>query len=355
MEIGSPIAKVTHKAKQPRRFAVMCYPQSTMRHLPVSWCGWLLVGVMGCSEAPRAAAPSRTVVDAETEEAPPAPAAPREREQLADGIPAPYALALSGESVYVASARTANATDIWRVPTSGGAPAKVVENQQPVTLAADTNGVYWFSKAELKSLGPGDQPKTIGTTPSGVSAMALGPAHVYWSGDDGVLRRVSRGGGATETVVTTDSNCGLSAVAADAEFVFWVHRTCGDLQRAPAQGGPGTQLALLAGSRSPVVALAGAHVIWGLGGALSRVGKDGSSPTTLVGDDNDVRSMATDERAIYWLRGNATLATMPATGGDVTELFAGLRAPRELRTDATHVYWLEGADGQPGSVVRMRK
>ena len=151
------------------------------------------------------------------------------------------------------------------------------------------------------------------------TAIAIDTTHVYWaiaeSGGRGGVYRVSKNGGAVETIAATTAG----SVAVDDRFVYWGE---GDpnaqttLRRRAKLGGETVTLGSSA-SRTGI-ASDGAYVYWGSGcgetdsGTIRRVPIDGGPSQDLASGQCTWQLALADDGSLYWLVG--WLAKAPGAG-----------------------------------------
>jgi hypothetical protein len=171
---------------------------------------------------------------------------------------------------------------------------------------------------------------------------------VYWrsAGQDAV-ESVSVHGGPVASFGSEPN--GALSVAVDATNLYW----CADdgIFQQPLAGGP----AITIGTGANAIAVDGTHVYYVAsdvnGGSVARVPIGGGTPTVLATGRLDVVvAVAVDDRNVYWLEGEGTiaqgaLAAMPKSGGNVTVLASGLSDPSALVVDDSGIYFNDFAAG----------
>ncbi len=172
----------------------------------------------------------------------------------AQGNPAPYAIAVSGGTVYSVG-EPANATStslpstIVSFPDTPATPPMtpvttvLASNQAfPQAIAADSSGVYWANSGVT---GPATPPPNsgsimafpanasapvalVGSTNVTAAAIAVDGVNVYWVDGDSIMK-VPVGGGAATTLVTGEQ--GAADLKVDATDVYWVNSCFGTVKK----------------------------------------------------------------------------------------------------------------------------
>ena len=112
---------------------------------------------------------------------------------------------------------------ILKIPLDGGTPRTLAAGgRQPVGVVADNTNVYWMDNIAYTAMATMSVP-IDGGTPTTFNSdeprqIAVHGGYVYWS-TGGTIRRVLRGGGVPEILVTT---LNLGAYAVDATNLYWV-------------------------------------------------------------------------------------------------------------------------------------
>jgi hypothetical protein len=139
----------------------------------------------------------------------------------------------------------------------------------------------------------------------GATGLAIDATHLYWTREDGQVRRRGIGGGAIETLAEGEKAPGY--VALEAQHVYWT--ASGKIRRAKKESGPAEDVAST--TTGPFgVAAAGGELCWtegqGANGVIACRGDGGSYVST---------SNLTDPRALtmlfrrYLALGNGTIVT----------------------------------------------
>lgn len=188
------------------------------------------------------------------------------------------------------------------------------------------------------------------------TSIGVDPNFVYWSDDDGSIRRVAKNGGTPTTLVS--GVAGPQAIAVDGSNVYFAALGAADggvVGQTPLDGG--TTITLATGQDTPnAIAVDSTHVYftdYGQttpgGGSVMKVAIGGGSAAvpiaTAVGGP---RGIAVDSTNAYWTDfiGN-TVASAPLGGvdGGGTILVSGQAGPLSIVVDSVNVYWTN-LDGQ---------
>jgi hypothetical protein len=268
-------------------------------------------------------------------------------------------------------------------------------------LATNGGVLYWANNWNLDlGFAPDGSANVLGadlnrgTPPSTVTAIAntdgptamaspLGSYYVYWGNtlDRRALMRFRFYFGPTvpETVAafpTDPGTTGLrtSALATDAQYVYWGDETIGALYKLPLDGQCIETVGMDAGGCPMLVAPDGAHVLVRLAVdnenvyftyldvtdgklAIARVSKNGGPMTLLATGQGPYSAIATDGKTVYWsnfmpdstIRSAPVDATSPCDEGTCTVVVGGQPMPNALAVDSEALYWTSQATGGYGT------
>ena len=177
----------------------------------------------------------------------------------------PIALATTTEYVYVLSQATMGASGaivrVWKEP---GIAAEVtaINLSNPVALAADSTNLYWIDVTDgalyrrTAAVGLG-MPPTLVASPISGSALVVDANRIYYV-DFGALgdkqvHSVPISGGDIVDYDTQGSSA--TAVAIDANAVYWLAPGMEAVSAAPLAGGPTRTIARLVGSAANAIAV----------------------------------------------------------------------------------------------------
>jgi hypothetical protein len=209
------------------------------------------------------------------------------------GLGARGTLAFRNDSLYFG---TVDNLIVRFSPATGSVSSLTIEEEAPVSLAADGVDVYWtFRGLGLNDGGlkraraSGDEPsKTLVPMQQNPLAVVLDGDYVYWvnagtlsvSADkstikNGSIKRVEIGGGDPELLANNQAV--PYAIAVDQEHVYWTNVGDGRVMRAPKNGGEAVPLAT--GQSNPVAIVVDSEpgfVYWANAGTAAKSFSDGS-------------------------------------------------------------------------------
>ncbi|HEX8794475.1 MAG TPA: Ig-like domain-containing protein [Polyangiaceae bacterium] len=266
-----------------------------------------------------------------------------------------------------------------------GAVVTVASGQSaPQPIVVDSAAVYWLNGAGgpmSVATGGGGTPRSLATS-SPISYphyLAIDDSYVYWTGDNGgvtidaTVQRVSKCGGAPETVASEPGTEGTADIVTDGTFAYYVVWTAGGnstyLDEVPVGGGTPTLLATGNTTQSGL-ALAAGTLYWKdcvIGSPLSCVIKalptTGGTPRLVATDNTDYQSqLAVDDEYVYWTDwdpvnpeggyGPGTIQRAPIAGGPAVVLSQSENLPQGIAVDRQYVFWANYTLSGPGSLRR---
>jgi hypothetical protein len=287
---------------------------------------------------------------------------------LASGQAQPGDLAVSATDVFWTTEASIAGGTIASIPLAGGDITTIASGQTPYGLAVDATHVYWTSEqiaddggvagAVLRALAAGGASTALAIG-SNVEGIAVNATTAAWVTVEGSVLSVPLAGGAPTTLATQQV---AYAIAVDDVNAYWVTYATpgGVLTKAPLGGGPSTALASEQDRAAPI-AVDDANVYWMTGQAtVMSIPKTGGTPTVLVpgpapAQENLPFSLATDGASVYWTdEAGGTVSKVAVVGGDVTVLATDQSGPGAIAVDGTSVYWSNGGAGTTtGAVMRL--
>lgn len=180
-----------------------------------------------------------------------------------------------------------------------------------------------------------NEPLVIAAKQPGPSAIALNADFVYWNNAGrGMIRKAPRRGGPVVTLFDGGGELGGHSIAVDVDSVYFDRGL--EVMRVPKAGGPATHVADIPSLPAVIVADDdGVYVA-----TSDRVGQHarGGGESRALGADTDIWDVAVDATHVYWVSGDGVRRV--AKGGGVVELLArGHFRFSRLALDDTDVYW----------------
>jgi len=287
---------------------------------------------------------------------------------------------------------------------SSDAPLKkqALDGSPPTVLAERFTGasnvvlhgddVYWVADGDLYRMMPGGQVLLLADglrtgNADVTSDIVVDDTHVYWVDQaaaqscsppcDWVIEKIPLDGGTAVELATADRR--IDSLKGDAASIYWQEGShepwsadceCGSKVKVIDKAG-GTATLLVDGSLNgglpepppghipaswyPTggIAIAGDQIIFAfvlnasyelrsvpvVGGAVTDLG---SVPSDVGFSRTSIMNITAQGGTVFWIdRGNSTVNSMPASGGAITELAAGIAEPGGLAVNATDVFWSE--------------
>jgi len=276
---------------------------------------------------------------------------------IAQGLVVPSGIALDAASVYWTATGNQNGQgSIGAAPKIGGAMTQLATTQQfPTAIAVQAGEVYWVNRANNPGQGSANRVPAGGGATTQIAtglylpiAIALDDTYAYWCSADRVSR-VPLGGGpidvlvtglsqpqgvavnatdayftvgaevrrldlATKTMSSFAAGQAATAIALDADAVYWLDTGADQVMRAPLAGGPPVSLAALppgagipAGSGIAVSAT-DVYFAFSTGGVveLAKVPLAGTQAAPVfLAQNGNVRGIAVDAQHVYWASTNS--------------------------------------------------
>jgi hypothetical protein len=172
-------------------------------------------------------------------------------------------------------------------------------------LAVDDTTVYFLSTTNGTDFGVLSMPKTGGTPsplstePSGTERIAFDATYLYWVRDFGAIVKMLKTGGAVQTLYTDPST--TYALAIDDASIYW-----GNASSIMKMDKNGTTAPIaLAPALAARVVLDDTDVYWLQqnlsSNSISRVSKNGGSPSVVIPTAAPQDSLAVTPKSIYWV------------------------------------------------------
>lgn len=248
-----------------------------------------------------------------------------------------------------------------------------------IGYAVDDTNVYWGSADDdiqrCKIDGCGGTGTFVTKASKGVQSIAVDATNLYWVGQDAsdnstIMKIAKTATNGTGTLLATSNatSMGFERIATDGAFVYWTADD-GNVRRVPVGGG--TMAIVGKGTGSALgIALDDQNVYWTIydqtNGTINQAKKDGSSPnmgSVIAASQPLPLGLTVDATNVYWVNGGPGLG---GTDGSVMTCTLGSCTPKTLATkqlapvaiavDKTAYYWSNYALGNPtGAVMRLAR
>jgi len=270
-----------------------------------------------------------------------------------------FSMTVDNANLYWSDRSTVNAMSL-----QGGGRSTLASGQDsPMAVALDATNLYWL---ETLCCGGGGQPGRIKTMPklggtttlvmdnlvSPWGRLAVDSGNVYWSeggpmtGPNGVGRiaRAPLTGGSDTTVASGFLTEARLFLMTD-QFVYVAD--AGTIKKLPITGGFPERLYAGPNGANYIAALAtnGSSLYFAdsVSGTILRMSVNGGSITSLTGSAGMTTSLAVEGNTLYWLDGQTTIKSMPASGGPITTLFSGPNhGIFDFIADESNIFFIQG-------------
>ena len=247
-----------------------------------------------------------------------------------------------------------------------GSPGEAVARGQskPHAIAVDEATVFWLNEGEpgqpgtlMSATKSGGEARTLVAAINDPQQIALDAQNVYWTEGAGGLKRIAKGGGASQTMATPGSGGGATALALDATHVFFIdYRGFGQSKIMKISIASSESAELGAALDPGRIAVDATYVYVALNhGNILRVAKVGTSPVENVAVGKFYTpAMTVDGSLVYWVDSSQNKILQVATkGGAITDVATGLAGVQDILVRSGSVYGVNTVGGFPGTVFRV--
>jgi hypothetical protein len=233
------------------------------------------------------------------------------------------------------------------------------------SIAVDATYVYWTqgpgsaAGAYRKAFASNATAAIVGAA-SDPRGIVVDNTDAFWADfADGSITAYARIGGSPVHLVPpvaldAGPSPGPTAIARDANNVYWVDSAAGTVNQMPVTQGPlqgGTVLQLAWGQPTPVaIAVDASNVYWvnygtpGTNGSVNKVpiGSDAGAVTPLAPSEQQPSAIAVDATNVYWadkVNTTGAVKSIPIGGGSIKPIAQNQGAPAGVAVDSQYVYW----------------
>jgi hypothetical protein len=227
-----------------------------------------------------------------------------------------------------------------------------------IGLGVDDASAFWGTRDELilrcKIGGCANSPAVVTSAITSIGGVAIDGVNAYWIEDPfgpstvNKIAKTATGGTGQQLVLDSADAGAFNRVATDGQFVYWTADD-GKVRRVSTNGGAVTVVAGAAGAALGLT-VDDSNVYWTAGddpGTVNMAPKAGSSGgAALAAAQHLPIGVAVDQNSIYWVNGG--IGTSPTSGSVMTckiasctptELATNQRTPVAIVVDATAIYW----------------
>jgi hypothetical protein len=232
---------------------------------------------------------------------------------------------------------------LWSVPKGGGAASPISMNAGSYwSLHVDATNLYWSGgHIEKMPLGSKTPIMLAGIALAGEARMiAVDATSVFWPGPgDGSIMNVAIAGGTPSALVSGLNAAGV--VAVDDTNVYWDDFE-GSIHSMPIGGGP---VSTIAEGHNPLssMVVSGGYLFWTMSPKLGVARTPIGGGAVEITQDLGAEYLAIDSDHVYWTNHSGSIKKMSIGGGQVTTVisfeYPNADAPSAIAVDATRVYW----------------
>ena len=232
---------------------------------------------------------------------------------------------------------------IFRVATSGGQVQTLWEGKGVEGIAIANGSVFAIVPREeqvLRIPKAGGKAEVVVSEHAGLSAIAADASYVYWTSEEGIVRVPHQGGTPKPILTGLVPPVGLSL---DRGTLYWYSAIDGKVMRAPVSGGtPRKWLAPELTLHQYFVDNGDFFFALGSQGKVEirRSSAAGGSPATIAGGQMIPVDFAADGSNVYWTTGDAVMRA-PRNGGTAVAVVTGTDRSIGVAVDQSSVYWTD--------------
>ena len=232
---------------------------------------------------------------------------------------------------------------IFRVAKSGGEAQTLWEGKGVEGIAIANGSVYAIVPREeqvLRIPKAGGKAEVLISQHAGLSAIAADASYVYWTSEEGIVRLPHQGGAPKPVLTGLAPPVGLSL---DKGTLYWYSAIDGKVMRAPVSGGTPRRWL------EPELTLHQYFVdngdfFFALGSQgkveIRRASGAASAAATVAGGQMIPVDFAADRSNLYWTTGDAVMKA-PRRGGTAVAVVTGTDRSIGVAVDQSSVYWTD--------------
>jgi hypothetical protein len=213
---------------------------------------------------------------------------------LAKGRSSPGSVSATARFAYWIETGITGSLTLMRARVDGWAGAEVVApvNGGPTDTVAAGDTLYFSHDGALAALASDASVPTDLVPDALPLTLASDADYIYWTACGGI-KRMPKGGGSVQQI--DDMSCSL-AMATDGADVYFVQN--GQLRRVPAGGGTASVVVADGTIVTTAIAMDANYVYYATGAGLFRIGRAGGNPARLAG--GTISDIAVDDACVYW-------------------------------------------------------
>lgn len=225
-------------------------------------------------------------------------------------------------------------------------------------ITSDAIRLYWAEETtgNLKAIPiAGGAPVLLYATNTMPRAIALDPAAIYWTDQNGINRIALAGGAPIKTVVPPPSASAL--VVSTIPFFATPSSGSGTIESYSTDLVATHQIHALAQNLPQALAVDADQIYWVTtdDGSVRRTPRTATQPPTnpevVVGGESNPQSIAVDASFVYFTTGSEVKRAPKGAAQTSVSLSSGEGNPQSIAVDASGVYWVNVATGELRTVA----